>query len=105
MNYVRIPSPAQIQETPEFAALAVLNAALLGAIHTLAAAHPGMCDGDDPIHPYEAGSPNAEVARRIITGAVSLRAKLARYKTEPAGPYGQLFMWEERPYCDPRPFQ
>lgn len=101
-NYLKMPSATNIQEAPELATLGVLNAALHACINTLAAAHPAMCDPDVPTKPYEPRTPLSTAARRIITCAVSLQARLIRYTTQLAeGYHGQLFLWEEFPWDSP----
>ena len=40
MTTIRIPTPRQLGEAPELAALSTLDAALVAAVHALAAAYP-----------------------------------------------------------------
>jgi hypothetical protein len=98
MSFTSIPDAGEIYLHPEFGTLVILDAALAAGINTLAAAHHGMCDLDDPTHPYQPHGPLSSAARPVITGAVSLRSKLRRYLAALEGDlHGELCFIEEYP--------
>jgi hypothetical protein len=76
---MKIPTPAQIDEHPEDAVLALLDETLLVAVRALVAAHPSL---DDAGRPYwvQPPTPDSRSARQVISRAYELLGALADYR-------------------------
>lgn len=73
-----LPTPRDLDDHPELAALAVLDAALRASVFALIAAQPLM---RDPDHPSAASPPDSYwVATVVVTFAHQLEDALAGYR-------------------------
>lgn len=91
MNAIRIPTPHQLGDAPELAALCTLDSALVIAVHALAAAHPNIWwldelpddwvpDPDErPGIPHPPPPPAIAFAGDIMDAADRLRDALVAY--------------------------
>lgn len=91
MTPIRIPTPHQLGEAPELAALSTLDAALVTAVHALAAAYPCVWwfeEFPDDFEPDPDARPGVPVppppparilAADIVDAAVCLRDALVAY--------------------------
>jgi hypothetical protein len=75
--------PQTIQEHPELAALAILDAALHATSLALDVAHPDPWwaeEADPDIHPHQPPCPNCQKAQAIVFLAAELRNEINRYR-------------------------
>lgn len=91
MTPIRIPTPQQLTEAPELAALSMLDSALVTAVHALAAAHPNVWWLDElpddwvpdpdarPGMPHPPPPPAIGLAADIMDAADRLRDALVAY--------------------------
>jgi|GEM_PF-5251942 len=90
MQPIRIPTPDQLKQAPELAALSTLDAALVTAVHALAAAYPTIWwiewpDDMEPDPDFRPGVPRPPrprtipLAGDIIDASQCLRDSLVAY--------------------------
>lgn len=76
-----VPSPHDLLDHPELAAIDVLDRALFVAEHALLAAHPALMTENEP----DERDDTAQLAQRILAFAVVLAEELERYRCVTCG--------------------
>ena len=72
-----VPTPPQLEQSPELGVLAAIDCALQTAASALLAVYPEFCD----MEPREPPSPTALGALQIISAAEQLHASITGYRS------------------------